>query len=184
MTSFPRKSILLKRLRTLIRVRISECGCDRMNGYIGTRIIGRAKCRVGETWRIYPLNTDRDKRVPLAWNSSATPVSLDDTTYGYKWNESLVTKTGTLITLPEFLRLENDAAGKERWAVIDSKDVPAETGLSQSEFPRRRGPDRRPYVTPDEPDSVWRKPGPAVGPFQTKLGDGSVVAYSWYRFVD
>src|SRR4029079_7480505 len=48
----------------------------------------------------------------------------------------------------------------------------------------RRGPDRRPYVTPDEAGSCWKKPGPKAGPFQAKLGDGSVVTYYWYRFAD
>jgi hypothetical protein len=56
--------------------------------------------------------------------------------------------------------------------------------LAKAEFPKRRGPDRRPYVTPDEADSCWKKPGPAAGPFEAKLGDGSVATYYWYRFAD
>jgi hypothetical protein len=39
-------------------------------------------------------------------------------------------------------------------------------------------------VTPDDPASCWKKPGPKAGPFQAKLGDGSVVTYYWYRFAD
>jgi hypothetical protein len=39
-------------------------------------------------------------------------------------------------------------------------------------------------VTPEEPTSCWKKPGPVAGPFQTQLGDGSVVTYYWYRFAD
>jgi hypothetical protein len=105
-------------------------------------------------------------------------------TYGYKWSEDLVTKSGALITLPEYFRLEKDAAGKERWAVVSASDVPAETGLAKAEFHQRRGPDRRPYVTPEEADSPWKKPGPTAGPFEAKLGDGSVVTYWWYRFAD
>ena len=31
---------------------------------------------------------------------------------------------------------------------------------------------------------AWSKPGPKAGPFTAKLADGSVVTYSWYRFVD
>ncbi len=140
--------------------------------------------RGGATWRIYPPDSAREQRSPLAWNSFATPLALDDTTYGYKWSEDLVTKANGLITLPEYFRLDKDAAGKDRWSVVAGKDVPVETGLSQVEFPRRRGPDRRPYVTPEEPASVWKTPGPSAGPFETKLGDGSVVTYSWYRFAD
>ena len=45
-------------------------------------------------------------------------------------------------------------------------------------------PPSKPYVTPDDADSCWKKPGPAAGPFQAKLGDGSVATYYWYRFAD
>ena len=41
-----------------------------------------------------------------------------------------------------------------------------------------------PYVTPDAADSCWKKPGPVAGPFEAKLGDGSVATYYWYRFAD
>ena len=94
------------------------------------------------------------------------------------------TKDGSLVTLPEYYRLEKDKKDKERWVVVSAKDVPAETGLAKVEFPKRRGADRQPYVTPDEADSCWKKPGPAAGPFEAKLGDGSVVTYYWYRFAD
>ena len=49
---------------------------------------------------------------------------------------------------------------------------------------RRRGAERGPYVTPEEPDSCWKSPGPAAGPCEARLGDGSVVTYWWYRFAD
>ncbi len=68
--------------------------------------------------------------------------------------------------------------------VVHPKEVPAETGLATVEFPRSRKAVREPYVTPDEADSCWKKPGPAAGPFEANLGDGSVVTYSWYRFAD
>lgn len=138
----------------------------------------------GATWQIYLPNTPRDKKAPIGWNSFATPVALDDMTYGYKWAKETVTKEGSIITLPECYRLEKDKKDKERWVVVSAKDVPTETGLVKVEFPQRRGPDRRPYVTPDKPDSCWKKPGPAAGPFEAKLGDGSVATYFWYRFAD
>ncbi len=142
----------------------------------------------GATWRIDPSDTARDKKVPLAWSSFARPVALDDATYGYRWTRDWVGKTdakaGSLITLPEFYRLARDRGGKDQWVVVNPKDVPAETGLARATFPRWRGAASEPYVTPDDADSCWRKPGPAAGPFQAKLGDGSVVTYSWYRFAD
>jgi hypothetical protein len=39
-----------------------------------------------------------------------------------------------------------------------------------------------PYTSPA--GRAWGKPGPVRGPFQVRLADGSLVTYSWYRFVD
>jgi hypothetical protein len=138
----------------------------------------------GATWRIYPPNGERDKRVPLAWSSFATPVALDETTYGYRWGKDSVSRDGALVTLPEYYRLSKNNADKEQWVAVSPKDVPAETGLTRVTFPQRRTAKPQPYVTPDEADSCWKKPGPAAGPFEAKLGDGSVVTYYWYRFAD
>ena len=140
--------------------------------------------RGGATWRIYPPNTERDSRAPLAWSSFATPAALDDVTYGYKWARESVTRDGATITLPEHYRLAKDTKGKEQWVVVNAKDVPVETGLAKVEFPRPRKTAQQPYVTPDESDSCWKKPGPVAGPFEAMLGDGSVVTYYWYRFAD
>jgi hypothetical protein len=141
----------------------------------------------GATWKIDPPGTPRDKEVPLAWNSFATPVALDGVTYGYRWNKDLVSKTdsdaGSLVTLPEYYRLEKDQKNKDHWVVVNPMVVPAETGLAKVTFPRRRE-SNEPYVTPNEPESCWKKPGPAAGPFEANLGDGSVVTYYWYRFAD
>lgn len=138
----------------------------------------------GATWEIYLPNTPRGKKATLAWNSFATPTALDGTTYGYKWAKDLVTKGGGTITLPEYYKLTAGKNDKEHWIVVSERGVPVETGLAKVAFPRRRGPDRRPYVTPGEADGCWKKPGPAAGPFEAKLSDGSVVTYCWYRFAD
>lgn len=138
----------------------------------------------GATWQIYPPNTPRAKKVPLAWGSFASPTALDEHTYGYQWAKEAVTRGDTVVTLPEYYRLEKDAKARERWTVVSAKDVPAETGLAKVEFPRRRTAKPAAYVTPAEADGCWKKPGPKAGPFEAKLGDGSVVTYSWYRFAD
>ncbi len=135
----------------------------------------------GATWQIYPPNTARDKKAPVAWNTFATPAALDEHTYGYKWGDA-VTRGDALVTLPEYYKLEKDKKDKERWVVVSAKDVPADTGLAKAEFPRTRAAKPQPYITPD--DSSWKKPGPAAGPFEAKLGDGSTVTYYWYRFAD
>lgn len=139
----------------------------------------------GATWRLYPPGAERDQRGPLAWKSFATPVAIDAHTFGYRWNHDLVSATdGALLTLPEYYRLENDDDGHEQWVPIPPADVPAETGLARVAFPRGRADEPEPYVTPEEPDSPWKTPGPAAGPFEAELGDGSVVTYYWYRFAD
>lgn len=138
----------------------------------------------GATWQIYPPNSPREKKVPLAWSTFATPTALDEQTYGYKWAKEAVTRDGAVVTLPEYYKLTKGKNDKDQWAAVAAKDVPAETGLAKVEFPRKVGPDRRPYVTPDDTESSWKKPGPKAGPFEAKLGDGSTVTYSWYRFAD
>lgn len=142
----------------------------------------------GSTWKIYLPDTPKEKKATLAWNSFASPVALDPNTYGYKWNQELVTKTdtknGPLVTLPQYFHLVTDKDKKSRWVVVQPKDVPAETGLAQYKFQRPNAKRPEPYITPDDAGSSWKKPGPVAGPFQAQLGDGSVVTYSWYRFAD
>jgi hypothetical protein len=115
-------------------------------------------------------------------------VALNANTFGYRWNFEHVHKTeskdGALATLPEYFRRETNTARKVEWVPVRAEDVPAETGLTEFRFTRPHGARSEPYVTPDEPQSPWKKPGPVAGPFQAQLGDGSVVTYSWYRFAD
>jgi hypothetical protein len=161
-----------------------------VDGEIDTRgsIVHTFEPNGGATWEIYPLENPEKKKQRLAWNSFATPTPLDDTTYGFRWNHDLVTKStasaGSLITLPEYYRLDKDDQQREKWIVVSPRDVPAETGLAVVEFPRRRASQPEPYVTPDDAVSSWKKPGPAAGPLKAKLGDGSIVTYFWYRFAD
>jgi hypothetical protein len=142
----------------------------------------------GSTWKISLLNAPKEKAAPLAWNAFASPVAPDATTYGYRWNYEMATKTnsrdGPLVTLPEYFHLVKDKKSKGEWVAVQPKDVPAETGLAEVTFHRRREARPEPYVTPDGAKSCWKKPGPAAGPFRAHLGDGSVVTYYWYRFAD
>ncbi len=142
----------------------------------------------GSTWQIYKPNAPKDQKASLAWSSFASPVALDPNTYGYRWNDDLVTKTdskdGPLVTLPEYFHLVKRDNKKAEWVVVPPKDVPAETGLAKVEFHSPREARPEPYVTPDDAKSPWKTPGPVAGPFQAHLGDGSVVTYHWYRFVD
>ncbi|MHC4283808.1 MAG: hypothetical protein ACYSWZ_12665, partial [Planctomycetota bacterium] len=144
--------------------------------------------RGGATWRIYKPRTPREEKVPIAWSSFATPFAPDPTTFGYRWNYELVTrkdtKDGQLATLPEYYRLTKDGK-RAKWVPIPPGQVPAETGLTEVSFSRPAGRSPSgPYVTPDDEDSCWKKPGPVAGPFKAHPGDGSVVTYYWYRFAD
>jgi hypothetical protein len=140
------------------------------------------------TWRIYAPPVPREKKVSIAWDSFASSVAPDSSTYGFRWNYELVTrkdtKDGPLVTLPEYYRLTKDDNKRAKWVVVKPKDVPAETGLHEVSFSRPRGRPSQPYVTPDDAQSCWKKPGPVAGPFKAHPGDGSVVTYYWYRFAD
>ena len=143
----------------------------------------------GSTWKIYTPNTPKEKKTTLAWNSFANPVAINEHTYGYRWNQKMVTKTESkngspLVTLPEYYHLVKDGDKKAEWVVVQAKDVPEETGLTKIEFKRSNAKPAEPYITPEEARSSWKKPGPVAGPFQAHLGDGSVVTYHWYRFAD
>jgi len=142
----------------------------------------------GATWRIYGDSTPREERTPIAWESFATPFAPDPATFGYRWDKEIVTKTdtkdGPLVTLPEYYRLAKDDRGRSKWIPVRPAEVPAETGLAQVRFERPSGPPLDPYVTPEDPESCWKKPGPVAGPFEARPGDGTVVTYYWYRFAD
>jgi hypothetical protein len=138
----------------------------------------------GATWKIYEDKTPKEQRAPLAWSSFATPAALDAQTYGYRWDAARTAPSGPLVSLPEYYRLATNAKGKPQWVTVAAADVPAETGLAGVRFVRPSEKPQEPYVTPDDPASCWKRPGPKAGPFQSRLGDGSVVTYYWYRFAD
>lgn len=144
--------------------------------------------RGGATWRIYTPAVPEKERVRIAWNSIATALPLDAETFGYRWSASGATGTDAgdsrRVALPEFYHLTTNANGKAEWAAVPPEQVPAETGLRAHRFQRPKEDPPEPYVTPEDPASVWKKPGPVAGPFRVRLGDGSVVTYSWYRFAD
>lgn len=91
--------------------------------------------------------------------------------WGLQWSES---EKGFGV-FPQYYK----HVGDERIAVA-AKEVPKETGLRDQAFPlAKRG---QPFTSPDT--GAWIQPGAAAGPFTVVLGDGSLVTYSWYRFID
>lgn len=137
----------------------------------------------GSSWSIYLPNTPRAEKAPLPWRAFATSFTLDAITFGYRWNEELTRKEGSRVVLPEYYRLDSDGK-KSQWTVVSPKEVPPELGLTQHRFVTPKEKPQEPRTTPEDPASCWKKPGPAAGPFQARLGDGSVVTYYWYRFAD
>jgi hypothetical protein len=92
--------------------------------------------------------------------------------WGLEWYDSRISPKGCF---PQYFK----QVGNKRVAVSAS-DVPPETQLLTKEFKLAgRG---EPYTSPTT--GAWSQPGPVRGPFQAILADGSVVTYSWYRFVD
>ena len=92
--------------------------------------------------------------------------------WGLEWFDNDISRKGSF---PQYFKL----VGEQRVAVV-AANVPAETHLLTQEFAlAKRG---EPYTSPHS--GAWSQPGPKCGPFTVKLGDGSWVTYSWYRFVD
>ena len=99
---------------------------------------------------------------------------FEDNVWGLEWFKSDISPKGSF---PQYFK----RVGEERVAVaVGAADVPAETQLLTQEFALAgRG---KPYTSPTT--GAWGQPGPKCGPFTVKLADGSLVTYSWYRFVD
>lgn len=106
--------------------------------------------------------------------------AFDKSTFGLQWKcSALKPWTGKLRrgSFPQYCK----QVGQELM-VVTADAVPPETGLSKAEFLSAATDES--YTSPDKASDVWHEPGPKAGPFQAQLGDGSVVLYSWYRFID
>jgi hypothetical protein len=97
---------------------------------------------------------------------------FDGDVWGLQWFDSPISPKGSF---PQYYqRREKDVVA------VPAAKVPDETRLKDQEFPTATA--GAPYVSPTI--GAWARPGPKAGPFQVALADGSVVTYSWYRFVD
>ncbi|MDG2200820.1 MAG: hypothetical protein P8K80_06520 [Phycisphaerales bacterium] len=118
----------------------------------------------------------QNKKKITGINELATPTVFDGNVFGLTWGDDVVVEDG-MAKFPTFFR----DAGETRES-ITAADVPAKTTLRDRAFP---GPRTSPPPYTAEPLSgSWATPGPAAGPFETMLLDGSTVRYCWYRFID
>jgi hypothetical protein len=97
---------------------------------------------------------------------------FDGNVWGLQWFTNDVAPKGLF---PQYYK----QVGQERVAV-PAAAVPKETKLLTQGF--KLGGKGAPYTSPS--GGAWAKPGPKLGPFTARLVDGSLVTYSWYRFVD
>ena len=166
-------------------------GGDRVDGTIdpeGT-CVQTFNGQGGANWRIYMRHVPKEKRAPMAMDAFMSTKASDPLTFRFQWSGDLVTrkeaKDGSLVTLPEYYHLSKDDKNKNgKWVAVAAEDVPAETGLDRVSFSRPVEKPPKAYVTPDDAESCWKKPGPVAGPFKVTIGDGSTVTYYWYRFAD
>ncbi len=123
-----------------------------------------------------PVTYRQDGKVITGMNEMATPTVFDDGVFGLQWSASRIGADG-MASLPAFFRDDGD-----RRVSVGVDDVPADLGLDAASFPP---PTKTPPPYSAEPlRGAWKTPGPAAGPFEVTLLDGSTVRYRWYRFID
>lgn len=144
---------------------------------------------VRSNWKFYGDHIPKDKRALLGITSYMDANVTDTATLRVRWTGAYITSrkinNSSVVTLPEYYKLvktNNDSVGQ--WMAIDPEDVPKETGLRNVDFSNTDKRTPVAYITPDEKESCWKTPGPVAGPFEAKLGDGSILTYYWYRFAD
>jgi hypothetical protein len=147
------------------------------------------KKTVRSNWKFYGDHIPKEKRALLNITSFMDTNVTDTATLRIRWSEPYGSgkkkSKVSVVTLPEYYKLVksgNEDVGQ--WIAVAPKDVPKETGLHNVDFNNHEKRTPVAYLTPQQPGSSWKTPGPAAGPFEAFLGDGSVVVYYWYRFAD
>jgi len=96
----------------------------------------------------------------------------EDNIWGLAWFDGTADEFGKF---PRYFKHDG-----EQLIAISEEEVPYETNLVNKEF--KLAEPGQPFTSPNK--GVWTNPGAAAGPYKVKLIDGSLVTYSWYRFVD
>lgn len=115
----------------------------------------------------------RQDEQPIAGVAETFDATVfDDNTWGLVWRGGGDAPPGEF---PSWFRHDG-----ERRVAVSPEDVPAETGLHEARF--RLAEPGAPFISRSTP--AWTAPGPASDPIDVVLGDGSIVTYAWFRFVD
>ena len=139
-------------------------------------------------WMIIPTGGEEGDPEHLIDFAAFVDVDVSEGhTFRYRWDLDIVDQVGDQFVIPEYYTLVDDPTAQfgKKWAPASASEVPAETGLIDHEFNTlgvRGNPTA--FETPTEPDSPWQDPGPSSPAYHAQLGDGSVVEYRWYKFVD
>jgi hypothetical protein len=115
---------------------------------------------------------DQDRKNMTGINQVFDPRVFAGNMWGLEWLKSDISSPGVF---PQYFKQVG-----EEFVTVSAADVPPETRLLKQEF-KLAGPGK-PYTSPTI--GAWSQPGPKRGPFTVRLTDGSLVTYSWFRFVD
>jgi len=120
----------------------------------------------------HPLRFDQAGQKVIGVDKAFRTKVYDTNVWGLEWLDNGISERGVF---PQYYKQVGDTR-----VAIAAAEVPPETGLLSKDFePARRG---EAFTSPNQ--GAWTKPGPVRGPFEQRLVDGSLVTYSWYRFVD
>ena len=132
--------------------------------------------RTNGTWR--PRLNTHTPRFDQAGRKIAGVERVFDTrifkgnVWGLQWFTNDMSPNGVF---PQYFKQDG-----QNIVPVAQEKVPVETKLTSQRFTLARP--GSPYTSPTT--GSWGQPGPKLGPFTASLADGSVVIYSWYRFVD
>lgn len=118
-----------------------------------------------------PRYKQNDKPIIEVEEIFHTEIS-ESNTFDLQWNKKSKFEKGSF---PQYFK-EVDG----NIIPITPQELPKETNLHNQVFPTAEK--TPPFTAPS--DGVWNNPGPAAGPFEITLNDGSVVTYYWYKFID
>lgn len=95
--------------------------------------------RGGANWKVNMSHVPKEELAGIAADVFMQPTVPDPTTFGFRWNNKLVTRTktkaGALVTLPEYYHLVKDDKNKNgKWVAVTAREVPVETGLARTDI--------------------------------------------------